>query len=545
VFVVGVATQAAAQIRSRDLGTLGGGQSSAQAVNARGQVIGESSTVDGEAMLAGLSTVAQAQSSSKGTTMIDVGVAPGTFSSIPEAMNNQGDIVGQASLSQYLYVRMIPFLWTKEGGFERILGETLGVAVAVNDRRDVVGTYEASDGSTHGFLWSRHLGVIDLGYFRPTGINDRGTIVGECYDGVRSWACTWQDGHLTWLAVAGYGMYASSINNKDEVVGFYHSQEGPNVAFIWSPGIGLSTFAPRGHATAINDHGLVVGWEDDGVSPEIPIVWQTRPEQLTLYPLREQESPRGQVVAVNNNGVALLSVWYWPRLWNLRTRTEVPLCYPATGTACEGAEFLYAKDINDRGQVVASFFTTKWLTKEEFYYEERTVILIPAALQALSPVADAFVRAGAASAKNFGTATTVRVKKGVAAENTRRGYVKFDIRDIDKIGKATLRLRGRVSNASTRRVRVGIFRVSNQSWDEQTVTWGTKPAYGPLLGIVKVKETAPQWVEIDVTAFVRAEQQAGRGTISLALLSLEHTSAYASFDSRESGASGPQLVITP
>jgi hypothetical protein len=116
----------------------------------------------------------------------------------------------------------------------------------------------------------------------------------------------------------------------------------------------------------------------------------------------------------------------------------------------------------------------------------------------------------------------------------------------DRIGgKATLRLHSRVSNASTNRVRTGIFRVGNQSWDEQTVTWITKPAYGPLLGIVTVRGAAPQWVEIDVTAFLKAEQLAGRQFVSVALRTLEHTSAFAGFDSREDGASGPQLVIAP
>ncbi len=166
----------------------------------------------------------------------------------------------------------------------------------------------------------------------------------------------------------------------------------------------------------------------------------------------------------------------------------------------------------------------------------------PAAI--IRPVADTFVRAGASSARNFGAATTLRVKKGLTADYTRRGYLKFDISEVQTIGQATLRLHGRVSDARNRQVRAGVFRVGNQSWDEQTVTWSTKPAYGPLLGIVKVRGTAPQWVEIDLTAFVQAEQQAGRHTISVALRALEHTSAYASFDSREAG-SGPQLVITP
>jgi len=74
---------------------------------------------------------------------------------------------------------------------------------------------------------------------------------------------------------------------------------------------------------------------------------------------------------------------------------------------------------------------------------------------------------------------------------------------------------------------------------------GPATAGAKLLGIVTVRGAAPQWVEIDVTAFLKAEQLAGRQFVSVALRTLEHTSAFASFDSREDGASGPQLVIAP
>jgi Tol biopolymer transport system component len=160
------------------------------------------------------------------------------------------------------------------------------------------------------------------------------------------------------------------------------------------------------------------------------------------------------------------------------------------------------------------------------------------------PLADAYVRGGVWASTNFSGSRTLRVKLGVSADNTRRSYMKFDISDFPTIGKATLRLHGRLSNG-TATVRTGIFRVASQTWDEQWVTWNRKPSYGPLLGIVRAKSTTAQWFEIDLTAFLKAEKAGGRSVISLALRALEHTSAYASFDSREAGSLGPQLVITP
>jgi uncharacterized delta-60 repeat protein len=163
----------------------------------------------------------------------------------------------------------------------------------------------------------------------------------------------------------------------------------------------------------------------------------------------------------------------------------------------------------------------------------------------LPPVSDAYVRGGVWAATNFNASRTLLAKLGISADDTRRSYMKFDIGAIDTVGRATLRLHGRVSNSSTARVRVGIYPVRNASWDEQTVTWNTKPSYGPQLGTVKVTGTTAAWVEVDVTAFVQAEQRAGRDIVSLALRATEHTSAYASFDSREAGQSAPQLIITP
>jgi endoglucanase len=194
-----------------------------------------------------------------------------------------------------------------------------------------------------------------------------------------------------------------------------------------------------------------------------------------------------------------------------------------------------ANDLNDSGQVVG----VKWDTGDP-----RAVIWsVPTT--PLPPVADAYVRAGMWASTSFGATRQLLVKKGFASDNTRRSYLKFDISHLETIGTASLRLYGRVSNASTARVRISIHRVSNESWDEQTMTWSTKPSYGAMLGTVSVRGATAQWVSLDVTAFVRAQKQAGRKTISLALRALEHTSAYAIFESREAGLFAPQLAITP
>src|SRR6185503_17350640 len=156
----------------------------------------------------------------------------------------------------------------------------------------------------------------------------------------------------------------------------------------------------------------------------------------------------------------------------------------------------------------------------------------------LRPIADTFVRASLSST-NFGHALTLRVKKGP----TRRPYLKFDISQITDSDRVTLRLHGNASDA-TGPVSATVYAVNDTSWNEHTLTWNTRPALGKVLGSVAVDGTAPQWVYVDVTKFVRSERRAGRNVISLALRSVVPSTAFAEFQSREAGDTGPRLVIT-
>jgi hypothetical protein len=162
---------------------------------------------------------------------------------------------------------------------------------------------------------------------------------------------------------------------------------------------------------------------------------------------------------------------------------------------------------------------------------------------AIRPIADTYVRAGTFSTNNFGSLPLLYAKKGAAADNTRRSYLKFDISSLGSVQRATLRVRARLS-AATAPIKVTMYAVDNVTWDEQTLTWNTRPDLGAVLRTFLVSGTAPSWLDVDVTAFVRAQVQAGRNSISIALRSVDHTSAFAQFDSREAGADSPQLVVT-
>jgi hypothetical protein len=200
-----------------------------------------------------------------------------------------------------------------------------------------------------------------------------------------------------------------------------------------------------------------------------------------------------------------------------------------------GGDVSSAFAVNAKGQVVGYAATREGI---------RHAVLWPVVFQTLPPVADTYVRAGASAAQNFGSARTLLAKKGVSPDNTRRTYLKFDVSHISDNDRVTLRLHGNASS-DTGPVKSTVYAVSDTSWDERTVTWNTRPALGAVLGSVTVDGRGVQWVELDITKFVRSERRAWRNVISLALRNVARTSAYAAFQSREAGNTGPRLVITP
>ncbi len=110
--------------------------------------------------------------------MRDLGTLPGyDLGSVAQAINDRGQIVGESSGG--LKKGRHAFLW--QNGKMRDLG-TLGggssFATAINNGGQVVGTSTTKDGSYHAFLWQNGR-MRDLGEFNPAAINDRGQVVGS------------------------------------------------------------------------------------------------------------------------------------------------------------------------------------------------------------------------------------------------------------------------------------------------------------------------------------------------------------------------------
>ena len=273
------------------LGTLGGNQSAALAINNRGQAIGiAANAILDPFSLAGFATQTRAFLWENGE-MRDLGTLGGP-DSFAQYINERGQVAGfsyaDSTPNDTTGIPTVhPFLW--ENG--RILdlgslGGTFGDVSGLSARGEVVGEMTlADDEFQHPYLW-RGGTLIDLGTFGgsnggATAINNAGEVVGVAdFPGdVLHNAFLWKNGVITDLGNLGITSFAHGINSKGQVVGASRVSPVPSQisAFLWEKGgpmIDLNTLIPANSslhlvvARRINDRGEIYGV---GVPPGVSV----------------------------------------------------------------------------------------------------------------------------------------------------------------------------------------------------------------------------------------------------------------------------------
>jgi hypothetical protein len=150
---------------------------------------------------------------------------------------------------------------------------------------------------------------------------------------------------------------------------------------------------------------------------------------------------------------------------------------------------------------------------------------------AFFPTADTTVRADQPT-QNLGLSTVLSTD-GSPIKNL---LMRFDVSGVGSGTVASAKLR--LFNVDSSSIGGTFYRVQDNSWSEQTVTWNTAPVADttPIASLGAV--TANTWYEVDLTSLVT-----GDGTYSLRVTSTSTNGA--DYTSKEGAAgSRPQLVIT-
>jgi probable HAF family extracellular repeat protein len=269
-----------------DLGTLGGNESEASAVNNRGEVAGSAlNTIPGDPrtdifFLPGATQV-HAFRWTKSEGMQDLGTLGGTDSAA-FFINERGQIAGfsftRTEVNATGAPTLDPFFWENGKMLDLgTLGGTFGQAFALNNRGQVVGASNlAGDFTEHPFIWSKAEGMKDLGTLGGTFgfanyINDSGYVVGTSTPVGDPFgrAFLWRNGVMTNLGTLGDDpdSEAYGVNRQGQVVGVTGVfGVVDHLAFLWEHGgpmVDLNTLIPPNpdlqltHALYINDRGEI------------------------------------------------------------------------------------------------------------------------------------------------------------------------------------------------------------------------------------------------------------------------------------------------
>jgi probable HAF family extracellular repeat protein len=312
-------TQAEARWVITDLGTLGGPESEAAAINEHGQVVGWGDTTASDVLG---DPVPHAFLWQQGK-LTDLG-ALGSLSeshapkSHASGINDRGQVVGDSTSARSGFVA---FLWQRgKMTVLRGMSDDQASAYAINNSSQIVGQNHsqsdaaflwrkgkmtlicppgtdddspstANDINEHGqvvggcegraFLWQtghrRKLGAM----VEASGINDGGQVVGGLWPNYR--AVMWRNGRVT--AVAGRGSEARAINNLGQIVGSIsiYSKGGLDVLAeypcLWEKGK-LTRLAGLGGklsaAHDLNDRGQIVGWAQTKTGDRHAVLWMLR-----------------------------------------------------------------------------------------------------------------------------------------------------------------------------------------------------------------------------------------------------------------------------
>jgi uncharacterized membrane protein len=213
-----------------DLGTLGGVNAHAQAINNMACVIGPSWTIPGRS--AG-DKLERAFIWSLEQGMRDLGTSP-SLSSRARDINDHNIVVGNTRIG----FGGTAFVWTEDGGAKDLatLGGSWSQAASVNQFDCVVGTSADQDGHRKAFSWTEKDGLHVLPLAgEVVCINDKGQILFNKQTRAGGRAFVWipDRGCVELPAFRGHDMRAHDMNNNGVIVG-RAMKDNHSHAVVWN-----------------------------------------------------------------------------------------------------------------------------------------------------------------------------------------------------------------------------------------------------------------------------------------------------------------------
>jgi probable HAF family extracellular repeat protein len=180
--------------------------------------------------------------------MVDLGTFGGS-ESLAQAVNNAGEVVGGSGTTDHFEHA---FLWTRTGGMVDLgaLSDGSSEAWGVNDPGQVVGLSIMASGGAHAFMWTKQHGMVDLGTLEggdyvypasaPRAVSPTGQVVGVAYNADQTLELGYSWTEKMGIVELPTGAFTSSyveafdMNARGEIVGVIYI-DGELHGVVWTP----------------------------------------------------------------------------------------------------------------------------------------------------------------------------------------------------------------------------------------------------------------------------------------------------------------------